>query len=316
MGAVCRVGYYDIPAPAGFSACVAPGNMARLSNIDYGPDRFMLCRPPCRLPSLVSASTDIKSIAVDLIQPGAYQARKRFAPEALAELARSISESGLVQPVVLRSTANGYELLAGERRWRAAQLAGVHEIPALVRDDLDDREAYVLGLIENLQRESLSPIETAKGLGMLAATFELTHEAVAGRIGKSRAYVSNFLRLLNLDARVQDWVDAGQLSLGHAKVLAGVEDARQIPLAAETIQKGWSVRALERRCSGAARKKRARPTRKGDLAGLEKALGETLGNVVNIDYDEKRRRGELRIRFHGLDEFDGLLHRLGYKDDL
>ena len=265
----------------------------------------------------MSATSEVQSIPVDLIRPGAYQARKRFQPEALAELARSIEESGLVQPVVLRSHPEGYELLAGERRWRAAQLAGVHEVPAILRDDLDDREAYVLGLIENLQRESLSPIETARGLSMLAATFELTHESVAGRIGKSRAYVSNFLRLLNLDSRVQDWVDEGKLSLGHAKVIAGVEPARQLPLAAEAIRRGWSVRALEKHCRPAVpRRNKSRADISDDLARLEQALGEQLGNRVRIDYDRKRGGGELHIGFHGLDEFDGLLQRLGYRDDL
>lgn len=260
-------------------------------------------------------SSSIQRVAVDLIKPGAYQARRRFNPEALAELASSIAESGLVQPVVLRSLSQGYELLAGERRWRAAQLAGVHEVPAIIRDDLDDREAYVLGLIENLQRESLSPMETARGLSMLAATFDLTHESVSNRIGKSRAYVSNFFRLLNLDQRVQDWVDEGKLSLGHAKVIAGVDFSRQVALAAETIQRGWSVRALEQQCRGTRKRSKPRRTCSSDLLALEQGLAGHLGNAVSIDYDSKRRRGELRIGFHGLDEFDGLLQRLGYHQD-
>src|SRR5579872_3251176 len=140
----------------------------------------------------------VLSIPVDRIRPGSTQTRRRFDPEALAELAESIRESGVVQPVVLRSVGRGYELLAGERRWRAAQQAGLHEIPALVRDDLSDSEAFVLGLIENLQRESLSPIETADGLRRLSETFGLRHEDVGTRIGKSRSYVTNHLRLLAL----------------------------------------------------------------------------------------------------------------------
>ncbi|MGH8482428.1 MAG: ParB/RepB/Spo0J family partition protein, partial [Nevskiaceae bacterium] len=136
----------------------------------------------------------IRQIPIDLIRPGSFQARRYFDPAALKELAGSIRESGVVSPVVLRSAGKGFELLAGERRWRAAQLAGLHEIPALVRDDLTESEALVVGLIENLQRESLTPMETAAGLKQLAELFGLTHEQMGERIGKSREYVTNHLR--------------------------------------------------------------------------------------------------------------------------
>ena len=180
----------------------------------------------------------VQSIPVDRIRPGSTQTRRRFDPEALAELAESIRESGVVQPVVLRSVGRGYELLAGERRWRAAQAAGLHEIPALVRDDLSDSEAFVLGLIENLQRESLSPIETADGLRRLSETFSLRHEDVGTRIGKSRSYVTNHLRLLALAPPVQSLVDEGRLSLGHALVLAGLELGRQLEWANLILREG------------------------------------------------------------------------------
>ena len=260
----------------------------------------------------------VRLIPTDLIRPGTYQARKRFDNSALQELAGSIAESGVVQPVVLRSRNRVYELLAGERRWRAAQLAGLHEIPAIIRDDLDEREALVLGLIENLQRESLSPMETARGLRQLGESFELTHEAMSQRVGKSRAYITNFLRLLTLNERVQDMVDEGKLSLGHAKVLAGVPAERQTPLALATIRKNLSVRALEnlykRSQVDLSLTSTARRSQR-DLLRLQDALSGFLGNPVSLEYDEQRSRGEIRIRFHTLDEFEGILDKWGFERD-
>ena len=259
----------------------------------------------------------IQPIPVDLIHPGEYQARRRFDEDALEELAASIGESGIVQPVVVRSDGEFYELLAGERRWRAAQLAGLHEIPAILRNDLDDREAHVLGLIENLQRESLSPMETARGLLELAELFELTHDAAGKRIGKSRAYVSNFLRLLKLDDRVQALVDDNQLSMGHARVLAGLAPEKQLPLARECVSKNWSVRQLE----AAGRKiqsgksngsKTTDNSSKRELEKLQVMISEHLGNQVVVDYNDSGK-GEVRIKFHSLDEFEGLLDRWGVK---
>lgn len=262
-------------------------------------------------------SPRIRPIPVDLIHPGTFQARRKFDPDALAELAASIAESGIVQPVVVRSDGESYELLAGERRWRASQIAGLHEIPAIVRDDLDDREAHVLGLIENLQRESLSPMETARGLLQLADLFRLTHEAAGNRIGKSRVYVSNYLRLLKLTDRVQALVDEGMLSMGHARVLAGLPEDQQMPLAKECLDKGWSVRKLEAASSrlqnGKSTDRHLRQNgARRDLQDLQSRLSEHMGNKVVVDCDD-RGRGEVRIRFHSLDEFEGLLDRWGVK---
>ncbi len=260
----------------------------------------------------------IQRLAVDLIHPGEYQARRRFDPAALEELAASIAESGIVQPVVVRSDSNGYELLAGERRWRAAQIAGLHEMPAIVRDDLDDREAHVLGLIENLQRESLAPMETARGLKELSELFTLTHEATALRIGKSRAYVSNFLRLLNLDERVQGLLDDAQLSMGHARVLAGLPQAQQMPLAREALRRRWSVRALEAagrklqaNNNGRAHQEPQDRAAQRELEELQRLLSEQMGNSVTVHHDGQSGGGEVRIRYHSLDEFEGLLDRWG-----
>lgn len=261
----------------------------------------------------------IQPIPVDLIHPGAFQARRRFDAEALTELAASIAESGIVQPVVVRSDGDMYELLAGERRWRAAQQAGLHEIPAILRNDLDDREAHVLGLIENLQRESLSPMETARGLLELAELFDLTHEAAGRRIGKSRAYVSNFLRLLKLDDRVQALMDDDQISMGHARVLAGLPLDQQLPLARECVTRNWSVRQLEAagrraQAGNSGAQKRRDTGQRRELEKLQGVLSEHMGNKVTVDCDD-RGRGEVRIRFHSLDEFEGLLDRWGVKYD-
>ena len=254
----------------------------------------------------------VRQVPVDLIRPGSFQARRYFDPAALQELAGSIRESGVVSPVVLRSAGKGFELLAGERRWRAAQLAGLHEIPAIVRDDLNDDEALVLGLIENLQRESFTPMETAAGLKQLAELFSLTHEQMGDRIGKSREYVTNHLRLLNLAPPVQALVNEGHLSMGHAKVLAGLALDQQNHWAALVADQNLSVRVLERRVSGKGRQ-RALPLKPkaSDWQALERRLSDHLGYPVTVSA-EKGGKGEVKVRFHSLDELDGILARLGY----
>ncbi len=258
----------------------------------------------------------IRRIPIDLIRPGSFQARRYFDPGALKELAGSIRESGVVSPVVLRSRgANGFELLAGERRWRAAQLAGLHEIPAIVRDDLSDTEALVVGLIENLQRESLTPMETAAGLKQLGEMFGLTHEQMGDRIGKSREYVTNHLRLLNLAPPVQALVNEGHLSMGHAKVLAGLPLDQQNHWAAQVTDQRLTVRVLERRVSAKGRP-RALPAKPkaSDWQALERRLSDHLGYPVSVSA-EKSGKGELKVKFHSLDELDGILARLGYTSE-
>src|SRR5688572_28805854 len=226
-------------------------------------------------------ASSIRKVPIDLIRPGSFQARRYFDPGALQELAGSIKESGVVSPVVLRSRGQGYELLAGERRWRAAQLAGLHEIPAIVRDDLSDSEAHVVGLIENLQRESLTPIETAAGLKQLAELFGLTHEQMGERVGKSREYVTNHLRLLNLAPPVQALVNEGHLSMGHAKVLASLPLDQQNHWAAQVTDQRMTVRVLERRVSAKDRP-RALPAKPkaSDWQALERRLSDHLGYPV------------------------------------
>ncbi len=256
----------------------------------------------------------ITRLPVDLLRPGRAQMRRVFDSEALDGLAASIKSAGLIQPICVRSLPDGgYEILAGERRWRAAQRAGIHEIPALIRDDIDDREAVVLGLIENLQRESLTPMETAHGLRELAAQLDLTHERAAERIGKSRVYVTNFLRLLNLTERVQALVNDMRLSMGHARAIAGLEASEQENWAVQTIRSNWSVRTLEQKLRQRGQVPQ-RPAADAEWARLAERLTELLGNQVQLKGDDAGR-GEMRVSFHSYDELDGLLDRLGYRED-
>jgi len=259
-----------------------------------------------------SAGT-IEAVPIDLIRPGSQQARRIFDAQGLRELAESIRESGVVQPVVLRTRVWGFELLAGERRWRAAQQAGLHEIPAILRDDLSDDEAFVLGLIENLQRESLTPMETAAGLKRLGEIHGMTHEAIGLRIGKSREYVSNHLRLLQLAPTVQTLVNEGHILLGHAKVLAGLPLEEQMRWADEMIRHKLSVRALERRIAQERDRRLVfRPAKAGDWQILERDLSDHLACPVSLQADGGGK-GEVRLRFHSLDELDGILAKLGYR---
>lgn len=260
----------------------------------------------------------VRHIPVDLIRPGSTQARTHFDQDRLQELSESIAESGVVQPVVLRSLLHGYELLAGERRWRAAQLAGLHEIPAIVRDDLTESEAMVLGLIENLQRESLSPMDAAAGLQELGELYALTHEQIGERIGKSRVYVTNHLRLLKLAPSVQAQVNEGLISLGHAKILAGLDVEQQPQRAHEVITQRLSVRALEKRLAGdrdrTAQRAAGKPRKGADWSRFERRVTEFLGYPVSIEAASSGK-GELKVKFHSLEELDGLLEKMGYRGE-
>lgn len=280
-----------------------------------GPhEYFQASSPVQRSIPVKPASDNIRQVPVDLIRPGSQQARRHFDADSLTELAASIRESGVIQPIVLRTRVWGYELLAGERRWRAAQQAGLHEIPALIRDDLSDSEAFVLGLIENLQRESLTPIEAAAGMKRLSEVFGLTHEQVGKRIGKSREYVSNYLRLLHLAPEVAALVNEGHLSPGHAKVIAGLPLSAQVGMADEVIRQKLTVRALERRIAAMrdARMVFKAAGKSSDWQALERDLSDHLGYPVVITA-ERSGEGELKLRFHSLEELEGLLDRIGYR---
>ena len=251
------------------------------------------------------------TLPVARIRPGRYQPRTRMDQEALAELAASIRSQGLMQPVLVRPVErDAYELIAGERRWRAAQMAGLTEVPALVRE-VPDESALALSLIENIQREDLNPLEEAAGLQRLVDEFRMTHEQAADAVGRSRSATSNLLRLLKLARPVQDLVMEGALEMGHARALIALEAARQIEVARRVAAKGLSVRDTEamvqkmlRGATGPRRKKSDR-----DLARLEEELAERLGTTVEIKASRKGR-GKLIVHYASLDHLEQLLKKL------
>lgn len=251
----------------------------------------------------------VAEIAVGDIRPNPLQPRRAFAQQALAELAASIERHGLLQPVVVtRAPEGGYHLIAGERRWRAAKIAGLKNLPAVVRDTPDSSEQLALALIENLQREDLTPIEEARAYHHLRVELGLSQEEIARRVGKDRSTVANSLRLLQLPLSVQENVDAGSLSAGHARSLAGLDDAaRQEELAGRCMRNGWSVRELEKRLRPAAAPRQRRTTDPETAAAADK-LAQRLGTPVEIH--RRRRGGEIRIRFASEEELIRLFKRL------
>ena len=259
-----------------------------------------------------SARADaLATLPVGAIRPGRYQPRTRMDETALAELAASIRAQGLMQPVLVRPLEpDRYELIAGERRWRAAQLAGLAEIPALVRE-VPDETALAMSLIENIQRENLNPIEEANGLQRLVDEFRMTHEQVAEAIGRSRSATTNLLRLLRLAKPVQQMLADGTLEMGHARALLALDGARQCEIANRVASRGLSVRAVEalvaRLARGAGARKKTRADR--DLVRLEQEVSEGLGTTVEIRAG-RRGSGKIVVHYSGLDHLDQLLKRL------
>ena len=254
---------------------------------------------------------DLRMMRVTDLAPGRYQPRTQMDGESLQELADSIRAQGLMQPILVREVAGGHEIIAGERRWRAAQLAGLAEVPVLVKAVADDAVA-AMALIENIQREDLNAIDEAHGLQRLIHEFGMTHDAVAQAVGKSRAAVSNLLRLLNLSRPVQDMLSAGLIEMGHARALLPLAAGPQRELAHEIETRGLSVREVERRV---ARMKDAastpsKPAVSRDLIRLEEALSDALGMTAHVQTGSKGG-GKLTLRFSSADELQGLLQRLG-----
>lgn len=252
---------------------------------------------------------DLQAIPVDRVRRGRYQPRRHFDPDAMQELADSIAGQGMVQPVVVRRADDGYELIAGERRWRAAQIAGLHEIPAVVRD-IDEQAAAAVALIENIQRQDLNPLEEARAIARLVDDFGLTHQQVATTVGRSRAAVSNLLRLQELDEVARELVETGQLEMGHARALLGLKGDRQRALARRVADRQLTVRATEelvrRELEGAGKPSRREPTKDADTRRLEQELSEKLGAAVTVQQG-RGGRGRLQISYNSLDELEGIL---------
>ena len=260
-----------------------------------------------------SGSNDgLKEIDIDRIQRGRYQPRQMFDAEALQELADSIRTQGVVQPIVVRPEGDHFELVAGERRWRAAQLAGLQKIPAVVRE-LDARSAAAIALIENIQREDLNPLEEAQAFLRLIEEFDLTHQQVAESVGRSRASVSNLLRLLDLAEPVKQQVNKGLLDMGHARALLALIRHDQIEIARVVVNRGLSVRETEqlvKKTLSAQDSKPARaPASDPDIKRLENQISEKLGAGVKIK-PGKKGAGQLIISFHSGAELDGILEHL------
>ena len=280
-------------------------------------------------PAAMPGPDQVVALPLDAITPNPHQPRQQFDPAALNALAESIRNDGLLQPVIVRPAASAdsdsdvgprYELIAGERRWRAAEMVGLARLPAIVRD-VDDRQAVAWALIENLQRQDLNPIERALGFRDLSQRFDLSHDEVAQRVGVERPTVSNSLRLLDLCSDVRRFVQDGLVSAGHGKALAGLADpAQQLLLAKRAVNQGWSVRRLEAAVRGllagsaageAGQDATAGPVRSAHLVDLEQQLTRQLGSKVHIRTGRKKGTGTVTIAFRSLDQFDQLLERLG-----
>ncbi len=256
---------------------------------------------------------NLSSLPVDVIERGRYQPRRDFNPESLQELADSIAAQGVVQPIVVRpiEAAGRYEIIAGERRWRAAQLAGLDQIPVVVRD-VPDQTAMAMGLIENIQRDDLNPLEEAAALHRLLHEFELTHQQIAQAVGKSRTTVTNLLRLLDLNPDVKAYIDQHKLEMGHARTLLGLKDQAQSDAAKQVVNLGLSVRETERLVRRLLEGPKSRmatknaPKEDPNVRRLQDDLSEKLGARVNIQ-QTAAGKGKLVIAYNSLDELEGIL---------
>lgn len=290
-----------------------------LSDIEHKPNNIGVDALEGRQPAL-------ESIEVADIIPNKFQPRTEFDEAQLRQLADSIRQAGVVQPIIVRRRSSGatprFELVAGERRWRAARLAGLGTIPAVVRE-LSDEESAQFALVENLQRTDLNPIDRAWAFRRLSEQFGLTQAQIAERVGIDRSTVTNFVRLTDLEMEIQDMVAAGRLSGGHARaVLAIAPGPSRVAIAKQAAAESWSVRRVEKAAAtltAAAGQSGERPDipstpamRTASLADLEKRLGDYLGTQVTIRVDGNGPKGRIVISFYGLDHFDGLLSRIGY----
>jgi ParB family chromosome partitioning protein len=261
------------------------------------------------------AGDELRMLGVEQLQRGKYQPRVDMHNESLEDLADSIRAQGVVQPIVVRRIEAGkYEIIAGERRWRAAQLAGLQEVPVVVRD-MDDRAAIAVALIENIQREDLNPLEEARALERLIEEFNMTHQQAAEAVGRSRTAVSNLLRLLELGEVATAMVQRGELEMGHARALLALQGRAQADAAHQVVNQGLSVRATERlvkkllAAPGEPGAKAAPERRDPDLVHLEQGLSDRIGAPVQVQHNQKGK-GRLVINYNSLDELDGILEHI------
>lgn len=259
-----------------------------------------------------SEEKGISFININEIKPNQNQPRKSFNEEKLEELAASIIENGLIQPVILRKADKGYEIVAGERRWRACRKAGLKEIPCIIREFTDEQN-MLIAIIENMQREDLNPVEEAEGLNQMIVNFGMTQEQVSKSVGKSRPYITNALRLLKLPSEIREMLLANQLSAGHAKAIAGISDTeKQIQLAEYAIKEGLSVREIEKiiKEENAPKKKisRKKAEKSADVKKVEDDLKQIMGTKVNLNQSGKK--GKIEIEYYSRDELERLIELL------
>ncbi|MBM7124272.1 ParB/RepB/Spo0J family partition protein [Dyella flava] len=264
-------------------------------------------------PSVIEQEGELRALPIQYIQPGKYQPRRHWNDEALDELAASIKAQGLIQPVVVRAIGkNSYELIAGERRWRAAQRAQLSEIPALVKD-VPEVAVPAMALIENIQRQDLTPLEEADAIKRLIDDFDLTHQQAADAVGRSRAAVSNMLRLIDLPASIKRLLDDGKLEMGHARCLLTLPERDAEALALEAARNNWSVRELEdaaRKAQTAPKgKAKSAPARDPNIDALERELAERFATKVEVAHG-RGGRGKVVIHYHSNDELEGILGKM------
>jgi ParB family chromosome partitioning protein len=298
-------------------------SVAKKRGLGRGLEALLGPKAAAEAPPLEATEGDVlRNVAIDLLVPGKYQPRRTMDQSKLAELAESIKAQGVIQPIVVRDVGGkGYEIIAGERRWRASQLAGLAQVPVVVRE-VDDRTVVAMALIENIQREDLNPLEEAIALQRLIDEFDLTHAQAADAVGRSRAAVSNLLRLLELPAEIRVLVETKALEMGHARALLTLAPQAAIALARQAADQGWSVREVEHRAQLLAAGKvatgtRAKPAKakpQADIAALERELSESLNTQVSVLHG-RGGKGRLVIHYHDLDSLDGVLERLRTKQE-
>ena len=292
---------------------------AKKRGLGRGLEALLGPKAAAEAPKLEAAPGDtLSNLPVDALRPGKYQPRRGMDADKLTELSESIKAQGVIQPIVVRMLPDRtYEIIAGERRWRASRQAGLAEIPVVVRE-VDDRTVVAMALIENIQREDLNPLEEAQALQRLIDEFDLTHAAAAEAVGRSRAAVSNLLRLLELPEAVRVLVQTGAIEMGHARALLPLAEPMAVALARQAAEEGWSVRQVEHRVQQLAAGKVPTEPKKpaarakapqADIAALERELSEALGSKVSV-LNGRGNRGKLVIHYANLDALDGVLERL------
>ena len=293
--------------------------MARKTGLKRGLDALLAkpkTSPADTSPEVVESVSDndaLKNLPVEFLQPGKYQPRKDMTEEGLQELADSISVQGVIQPIVVRplAKADQYEIIAGERRWRAAQKAGLAEVPTIIKV-VEDDAAIAMSLIENIQREDLNAIDEAMALLRLKEEFELTHQEVADAVGKSRAAVTNLMRLLSLADPVRRLIEHGDLEMGHGRTLLSIALEEQAQVAKIVVDKGLSVRETEALVKKHLNPVKAKPkqAKSADIKHLERNLSEYLGSPATLQH-QKAGKGKLVLQYSSLEELDGILSKMG-----